>query len=303
MFEIICFILKIIVPAGRKAGKYLQKCLEKNHKVDIKALVQSLDFNTKLVRTLDECRRVLEACHSCQASNADQYWEVWSAFKEVALVYMTNAAGEPVARALVCPKNGTYAPCYGQMHYCLKARLEFAGVEEGELVSPERIEAILNQEKVGLTRPPKSRQEVETVIFVGERIEQLERTAQEYQAQAYEEYYKHYNRSLSFSYREILSEEERCLEHDQVQARMAALRERADRLLAEARRLSREKRPWDEWRRYDPPVVKHIPIREDWDYIAEDIEVEGESAFYLDSERRFLYERCITRKGWYPKKK
>ncbi len=121
------------IPAGRKAGKYLQKIASVD---DLSALVKSLPFPVVVLDNREEIVESLRQCHSCQSHNhaIDTYIDTWTHVPGVQVVAMMDNQ-EIMARCLVNPSMGTMAPCYGEKHYMLHARLDFAGFENGPIAS------------------------------------------------------------------------------------------------------------------------------------------------------------------------
>jgi len=128
-------ILEVKVPEGLRAGKYLQKQIQKEglENINLPSLVEGLDkkYQFLYAESRQDWYDALEDCHSCQSDFSAQYYTVWA---QLGIQLVTLFEGcEIVGRCLINEEEGTMAKCYGPKHYILQARLEFAGFSEGVL--------------------------------------------------------------------------------------------------------------------------------------------------------------------------
>jgi len=158
----------IALPAGKKAGKALQKVAQVS---DLSSLVKSLSFCVVELTTQKDYRNALEQCHSCQSKETAMalFFDVWSQLPNVKLVGLIDDNQNIVARGLCNPSQGTMAPCYGESHYLLRSRLEFAGFELGEIAKEGEITPFLTNDTmpdftIDQAKKIKSRTIIEKII-------------------------------------------------------------------------------------------------------------------------------------------
>lgn len=162
-----CIDLSIYIPAGYKAGKYLQRYITPNEEyhvwyddydaketrgIDLKSLVEGLDskyFYCALETSPDsydytDCMR---ECHSCMSKEYDTYGETIQGYAgEIVLVTLYDSEQRRyVARSLVNVKNVCFNTVYGDKHYLLEMRLLFCGFEKRNNVFGKRIKEVLTE--------------------------------------------------------------------------------------------------------------------------------------------------------------
>jgi len=143
------FDTNINIPAIKKAGKYLQKVKKVK---DLSALVKSLDFCVVELTTQDDYMTALTSCHSCQSNSIaikKFFFDTYSKISKIKFIGLIDKQGTIYARCLVNPRKCTYAPVYGQFHYMLQARLDYAGYRAGAIIEKKEIENLLKIEEQG----------------------------------------------------------------------------------------------------------------------------------------------------------
>ena len=304
------FDLHINIPAGRKAGKYLQKVAGKGHNMDIKSLVESLNYSITVARTGEDFTDLLNDCHSCQSNDMKAqklYRDVWSSVEGVVVIgLMDDTSFEYMARCIVNPKWGTHAPVYGPKHYLLEARLKYAGYSKGAVAPLEDVQQAVDRfagtVEEGLKDAPKSRKE-EIIAVWYPRNEYVKR-AEEILEQLYNKI-----SAIHIACPNSMPQDERLKKFEKL-----GLHRKWDAVRLATKQLNKFKTKQAKYEiacrkhnrkvgeKFNTTHIRHVPIREDgWEYQKKNILKSVQTSLYVDHTREFLWTRYERTIGWYKK--
>jgi hypothetical protein len=317
------FDLNIVIPAGRKAGKYLQKIFPVN---DLSALVKSLEYCAVVFESKKDYFSALDSCHSCQSGDAqaELFYRVYSQLSNIRFVGLIASGGTPVARCLINVKKCTYAPIYGRGHFMLEQRLQFAGYRPGDIATIEEIQPFLDTVEKPVCSPdtfPKSTIKTKLNMYcmpekprypvriskniLAEKINAAEEFCFEVPEKAYFSAIKKNKGRMVRKY----SPENIDIKIFQA---IDMWRGYVGEEIAALATYKREKRKYDKAYKKYAPEVKHgqvfyknieylAPVKETY-FLRETESTEWfATTFYLDSEKSFLNRSITVPAGWYKK--
>jgi len=300
----------IVIPGNRKPGKYLQKILGDNHGINLGSLVDSLKMEPVLAKNQEDYFDLLKDCHSCQSSNKEEFWDVWSNVPGIKLIGLYNPETmDYVARCLINPKEGTFAPIYGSGHYLLEARLLFAGYKSGTItergIIQEILEDLYRKENSPIKGIPKSKVVKEKITldhplikFMGNgkvvysdrsgiKLEEwkilLKKVGTNFSW--YDFWYDFWDENLKyhegwFPFQESLETYKKDMKKFRSKCKKYGQSMESDSI--------------------EYTITKRIPISEEWEFL-EKYEEFVESKLYLDSTREFIKFNLSQGKGWFKK--
>lgn len=331
------FDLAIAIPAGRKAGKYLQKIYPVP---DLSSLVKSLEYEGAEFKNALDYEDALTDCQSCQSGRHELFYRVYSQLPDIRFVGLTDKLGDVVARCLINVRRGTFAPTYGKYHFMLEQRLIFAGYEPGQIVDLKDVRPLLNRTILPATPPdkfPASLKKAETIRYTKPEppkyapditkacLESAIDAREWFVSEVPEQYILKSKRVVDayYSRDSIIRRKMSCeniYKHDRYHAIDNRILTAPDRW---EKHVKQSEKDWAAYenslKRYDRgfkkirPSVKYgspfertiertAPISEDYYFQAEDIIYSQQSTLYIDFNRKFISQTITQKSGWYLKK-